>query len=319
MYHSSRRRPLQTPSWQHVQAQPSACPHPAGPAWTGVCLTMLTPRRRWGSRPPAPSQLRPAAWSLPGTLKAPQRLRPFKSSHMAQQLIGALTWPVLEGCIYVYSTARRFGNSPLQRTERRQLCDLVCAVRCIALVIDWLMLIYSFIWHLCKYTSTEICVNFLSRVTVLNKKNVFGHLYACIISRRSHNIWSEVRTQITRIQHIRQGARIASFIKPVRRHVWRWTSERERYKPVFGVALMSGLSGFRDNETGDARANVYCAVTPPPNFVGKSRNYWVSSHTSNFSTIGQSDPEIWSYGDGGCTCARADMPHPTHDLWKTRT
>ena len=25
---------------------------------------------------------------------------------------------------------------------------------------------------------------------------------------------------------------------------------------VFGVASMSGLSGFRDNETGDARANV---------------------------------------------------------------
>ena len=44
--------------------------------------------------------------------------------------------------------------------------------------------------------------------------------------------------------------------KPVRRHVWRWTSERERDRPVFGVGSMSGLSGFRDNETGDARANV---------------------------------------------------------------
>ena len=33
--------------------------------------------------------------------------------------------------------------------------------------------------------------------------------------------------------------------------------ERERDKPVFFcVNSMSGLSGFRDNETGDARANV---------------------------------------------------------------
>ena len=32
---------------------------------------------------------------------------------------------------------------------------------------------------------------------------------------------------------------------------------REIGKFVFGVASMSGLSGFRDNETGDARANVH--------------------------------------------------------------
>ena len=49
----------------------------------------------------------------------------------------------------------------------------------------------------------------------------------------------------------------------------------------------------------------------------KSRNYWVSNHTSNFSQIGQSDPEIRRWGGGGCTCARADArtcrdapPHP---------
>ena len=83
-------RTVQTPSWQHVQAQPSACPHPAGPAWTGVCLTMLTPRRRWGSRPPAPSQLRPAAWSLPGTLKAPQMLRRILKS--IARHVTDLTW-----------------------------------------------------------------------------------------------------------------------------------------------------------------------------------------------------------------------------------
>ena len=50
------------------------------------------------------------------------------------------------------------------------------------------------------------------------------------------------------------------------------------------------------------------------------RNYWVSSHTSNFSKIGQSDPKIQRWGGGGgCACARAEMPHPTHDLWKART
>ena len=33
-------------------------------------------------------------------------------------------------------------------------------------------------------------------------------------------------------------------------------SAKEMGKFIFGVDSMSGLSGFRDNETGDARANV---------------------------------------------------------------
>ena len=45
-------------------------------------------------------------------------------------------------------------------------------------------------------------------------------------------------------------------IVPVRRHVWRRTNEPERDKSVFGVASISRLSSFRENETGDARANV---------------------------------------------------------------
>ena len=60
----------------------------------------------------------------------------------------------------------------------------------------------------------------------------------------------------------------------------------------FCVTSMSGLSGFRDNETGDARAN----VQSPHLRLFISRNYWVSSHTSNFSTVGQSDPEIRRWG-----------------------
>ena len=44
--------------------------------------------------------------------------------------------------------------------------------------------------------------------------------------------------------------------KPVRRHVWRCTSEPERDKSIFGVTSISRLSGFRDNQTADARANM---------------------------------------------------------------
>ena len=90
--------------------------------------------------------------------------------------------------------------------------------------------------------------------------------------------------------------------------------ERASAKEItfFCVTSMSGLSGFRDNETGDARANVQSPHLR--HFI--SRNYWVSSHTSNFSTVGQSDPEIQRLG------ARAHVqrcPHTTHDLWKAPT
>ena len=80
----------------------------------------------------------------------------------------------------------------------------------------------------------------------------------------------------------------------------------------FGVASMPGLSGFRDNETGHARANV---VTPPPTLVNLVTIGSLATHQI-FSTIGHSDPEIRRWG---CTCARAEMPHLTHDLWKART
>ena len=69
----------------------------------------------------------------------------------------------------------------------------------------------------------------------------------------------------------------------------------------FCVTSMSGLSGFRDNETGGARANVQSTHLR----LFLSRNYWVSSHTSNFSTVGQSDPEIRRLG------ARAHVQSPT--------
>ena len=40
------------------------------------------------------------------------------------------------------------------------------------------------------------------------------------------------------------------------------TSKPERDKSVLGEASMSRLSGFRDNETGDARAKFLCPMEP---------------------------------------------------------
>ena len=134
---------------------------------------------------------------------------------------------------------------------------------------------------------------------------------------------------------------------PVRRHVWRRTSERERDKSVFGVASMSGLIGFRDNETGDARVNV---VTPPLTLVNRVTigflathqilaqwatripRYWDGSARAHVQrcptppmTCGkhvltdlQPTYRIWTqsvkpflrYRSTVCTCARADIPHP---------
>ena len=136
-------------------------------------------------------------------------------------------------------------------------------------------------------------------------------------------------------------------IEPVRCHGWRWTSERERDKSVFSVASMPGLSGFRDNETGHARANV---VTPPPTPV----NLVTIGSLATHQILAQLATRILRYGDGGarahvqrcptppmncgkhllndlqhtyqiwtqsarpflryrsavCTCARAEIPHP---------
>ena len=77
---------------------------------------------------------------------------------------------------------------------------------------------------------------------------------------------------------------------------------------------MPGLIGFRDNETGHARANV---VTPPATLV----NLVTIGSLATHQILAQLATRILRYGDGGahCTCARAEMPHPTHDLWKART
>ena len=137
------------------------------------------------------------------------------------------------------------------------------------------------------------------------------------------------------------------YLIPVRRHVWRWTSERERDKSVFGVASMPGLSSFRDNETGHARANV---VNPPPTLVNlvtigslatqqilAQLATWIlrygdvgaRAHVQRCSTppmtcgkhvLSDLQPtyQIWTqsvepflrYRSAMCTCARAEIPHP---------
>ena len=79
-------------------------------------------------------------------------------------------------------------------------------------------------------------------------------------------------------------------------------SERERDKSVFYVASVPGLSGFRDNETGHARANV---VTPPPTLV----NLVTIGSLATHQTLAQLASRILRYEDGG---ARAHMQrYPT--------
>ena len=115
----------------------------------------------------------------------------------------------------------------------------------------------------------------------------------------------------------------------------------------FGVASVPGLSGFRVNETGHARANV---VAPPPTLVNLVTIWSLATH----QILAQLATRILKYGDGGarahlqrcptppmtcgkhvlsdlqptyqiltqsvepflryrsamCTCARAEIPHP---------
>ena len=61
------------------------------------------------------------------------------------------------------------------------------------------------------------------------------------------------------------------------------------------MAPISRLSGFRDNETGDARANVHCAVTLPPTFVNLASIGSLATH----QILAQLVNRILRYGDGG--------------------
>ena len=90
--------------------------------------------------------------------------------------------------------------------------------------------------------------------------------------------------------------------------------ERESPKEIslFLVWLQcqgSAVSEITKRETHMRMCSVHVRVCHPTSDFCKSRNYWVSSHTSNLSKIGQSDPEIrrWTGGVRAHVhmCARA--------------
>ena len=82
---------------------------------------------------------------------------------------------------------------------------------------------------------------------------------------------------------------------------------------------VSRPSGFRDNETGDVYVRM-CSHSTGPYSCKKSRNLLGLichdiriSGVSKIGHLGSSDTEM--EGGGGCMCARAEMHHPTHDMW----
>ena len=66
---------------------------------------------------------------------------------------------------------------------------------------------------------------------------------------------------------------------------------------------MPGLSGFRDNETGHARANV---VTPPPTLV----NLVTIGSLATHQILAQLATRILRYGDGGARAHVQRCPTP---------
>ena len=74
----------------------------------------------------------------------------------------------------------------------------------------------------------------------------------------------------------------------------------DKDESVFYVASVPGLSGFRDNETGHARANV---VTPPPTLV----NLGTIGSLATYQILAQLATRIVRYGGGG---ARDTPTHP---------
>ena len=75
-------------------------------------------------------------------------------------------------------------------------------------------------------------------------------------------------------------------------------------KSVFGVASMPGLSGFRDNETGHARANV---VTPLPTLL----NLVTIGSLATHQILAQLATRILRYGDGGARAHVQRCPTPS--------
>ena len=80
-------------------------------------------------------------------------------------------------------------------------------------------------------------------------------------------------------------------------------SAKEIPKSVFGVSSMPVLNGFRDNETGHARANV---VTPPPTLV----NLVTIGSLATHQILAPLATRILRYGDGGACAHVQRCPTP---------
>ena len=72
---------------------------------------------------------------------------------------------------------------------------------------------------------------------------------------------------------------------------------------VFGATSGTGLSGFRDNETGHARVNV---VTPPPTLV----NLVTIGSLATHQILAQLATRNLRYGDGGARAHVQRCPTP---------
>ena len=72
---------------------------------------------------------------------------------------------------------------------------------------------------------------------------------------------------------------------------------------VFDVTSVPGLSGFRDNETGHARANV---VTPPPTLI----NLVTIGSLATHQILAQLATRILRYGDSGAHAHVQRYPTP---------
>ena len=92
--------------------------------------------------------------------------------------------------------------------------------------------------------------------------------------------------------------------------------ERARLKEISLFLVWLQCQGCAVSEITKLETHVQMCSDPTSDFC-KSRNHWVSIHTSNFSKIGQSDPETrrWGGGRGDASahvqrCACAEMPIP---------
>ena len=85
--------------------------------------------------------------------------------------------------------------------------------------------------------------------------------------------------------------------------------ERARAKEISLFLLWLQCQGYAVFETTKLETHVRMCSHPTSDFC-RSRNYWVSSHTSNFSSIGQLDPEIRRWGGEGARAHVQRCPTP---------